>query len=250
DVRLPAKGSAGLIAYVANVPWSFQQTTGYRLMLDASGAWQLLIGDHQQIAHGTAAKPGDAWHRLKLSCCAGLTTASLDGKKLAAVQDISGGLEGMAGLATGWNRAWFKHFYIKALAGPSLINEDLAFGCNVTASSQWSKAFGASNVVDGRLSSRWNAANGDIHNAWVVLTLHHRQQVSGAGIVQWGGRINNFRFQYFSGTKWRDLHTGSIAHTRGALFHFKPVTARKFRLLIESTVGNAPPSVRKIYLFR
>ena len=54
DVRLPAKGSAGLIARVAYVPWQFEQTTGYRLMLNASGTWQLFIGDHQQIAQGTA----------------------------------------------------------------------------------------------------------------------------------------------------------------------------------------------------
>ena len=173
------------------------------------------------IAFGTAPKPGDVWHRIQLTCRDNLITALLDGKTLAQIHNYSS-FEGMAGLATGWNRAWFKHFTITAL--PGLFPTNLAQGAKATASSQWSGTYSAQKVCDGKLQTRWNAAKGDLHGAWVALTLPHRQRVGTADIMEWGNRINTYKFQYYAGTKMaRSLQRQHGPRTRSR----RPLYTRK-----------------------
>jgi hypothetical protein len=113
DILLPATGSAGVIDRVANVNWHFNQSSGYRVMVSSNGAWRLLAVK-KLLAHGNAGLLSNSWHRLKLVCQGAHISAYLDGKELAAVNNGSY-KNGMAGLAAGWNHAWFKDFSIRPL---------------------------------------------------------------------------------------------------------------------------------------
>jgi hypothetical protein len=70
------------------------------------------------LAHGRVPPLGQGWHRLALTCSDNKITVGFDSKILQQV--IVRGVEhyalhGMAGLATGWNHAWFKDFSVEPL---------------------------------------------------------------------------------------------------------------------------------------
>ncbi len=132
EIRLPATGSAGIIDRVANVNWHFNQSSGYRVMVNADGTWQLLAVK-KLLAHGKVAPLGSSWHRLKLVCQGRTISAYLDAKQLAAVKN-SDYRAGMAGLASGWNHAWYRGFAITPL--PHAISRTLALNGPAPASSQ------------------------------------------------------------------------------------------------------------------
>jgi len=129
SVRLPSHGSAGLLARVGSIGWNFRQKNGVRLMIHASGIWTL--ADFYKTAHGKLGvlhrlvlargrvQPlGHKWHRLRLVCHGTHITAMLDGRILASDSTAKvphSATHGMAGLATGWNNAWFKNFSVTAL---------------------------------------------------------------------------------------------------------------------------------------
>jgi F5/8 type C domain len=65
-----------------------------------------------------------------------------------------------------------------AAAGP-----DIAIGAKVVAfSSQWSKAYGAANAVDGNLSTEWASA-GDGDRAFITIDLGRQRKVTGISFI-------------------------------------------------------------------
>ena len=122
--------------------------------------------------------------------CEGPTiTAYLDGKQLALVKNENYA-NGMPGLATGWNHAWFKDFSIKPL--PHLIWRNLALGKPATASSEWSNLYAPKFAVDGNVKTRWNTAWGKAAGQWLAIDLGKVMRVSRVVIQQLGGRIEEF----------------------------------------------------------
>ncbi len=244
DVRLASGGSAGIIARVGYVPWSFRQSIGYRLMLDASGNWQLTV-PVRVIARGRVRSPGSGWHRLKLVCNDGTITASLDGSQIAKVHNTES-IEGMAGLATGWNHAWFKRFAIKPL--PGLYFKDLAKGAQVSASSDASGRSSDQNAADDNQQTYWSAAKGDVTGAWLALRLSRPQQVQHAYVVAYKGAVGKMKLQYHRAGRWLDLSAGNLTGRNTQWFTFAPVTAQRFRVLIETTPHKQPPALREVEL--
>lgn len=125
-VRLDGTGSAGIISRIDAIGWHFRQKNGVRLMVRADGVWKLTAyeetgkGKHVtlhilKLAGGRVQPLGTRWHKLDLTCQGMKIIARLDGRRLADVP-VHGinrfSMHGMAGLATGWNRAWFKNFSV------------------------------------------------------------------------------------------------------------------------------------------
>lgn len=129
SVRLSGRGSAGIIARINAIGWHFRQKNGVRFMVAAQGTWRLVAYDETGkgkhvvlrkiiLAHGRVPPLGQGWHRLALTCSDNKITVGFDSKILQQV--IVRGVEhyalhGMAGLATGWNHAWFKDFSVEPL---------------------------------------------------------------------------------------------------------------------------------------
>ena len=113
EIRLPTAGSAGIIDRVADVNWHFNQSNGYRVMVNADGTWQLLAVK-TLLAHGKVAPLGSSLHHLKLVCRGSTISAYLDANQLASVKN-SDYRAGMAGLASSWNHAWYRDFTITPL---------------------------------------------------------------------------------------------------------------------------------------
>lgn len=98
-------------------------------MINASGTWSLTafyktktgksaILHRLVLSHGGVQPLGGQWHRLRLVCHGTHITAMLDGRILASdsiAKVPHSAAHGMAGLATGWNNAWFKNFSVTAL---------------------------------------------------------------------------------------------------------------------------------------
>ena len=246
DVRLAGRGSAGVIDRVAAVNWRFEQISGYRVMLHANGSWQLLAV-HQLLANGWQTPPGTSWHRLKLVCQGSTISAYLDGKQLARVKNESYA-NGMPGLATGWNHAWFKDFSITPL--PHTILRNLALNKPATASSQWSNLYAPKFADDGNVKTRWNTAWGKAAGQWLAIDLGKVMRVSRVVIQQLGGRIEQFKIQYHADGHWRTAFSGNMKGQDIMAAHFHSIRTRRIRLLILATTKNITPSVREFEVYR
>jgi len=246
DIRLPATGTAGIIDRVASVTWHFNQSNGYRVMINGNGAWQLLAVK-KLLSHGQVAPLGTSWHLLKLVCQGSNISAYLDGKQLAQVKNESYA-NGMAGLATGWNHAWFKNFSITPLH--HAIERNLALNKPATASSQWSSHYAPQFSDDGKLNTRWNSAAGTAAGQWLAIDLGNVMQVGRVSIQQFAGRIEQFKIQYRHGGKWRTAFNGNMKGQDTTAVHFHSIRTSHVRLLIMATTGNITPSVREFAVYR
>lgn len=245
DIRLPARGSAGIIDRVADVNWHFNQSNGYRVMINSNGAWQLLAVK-KLLAQGQATALGSVWHRLKLVCQGTTISAYLDGKQLAREKG-NNYINGVAGLATGWNHAWFKNFSIMPL--PHAILRNLALNKPATASSQWSNHYAPKFADDGNSNTRWNSANGTSAGQWLAIDLGKVVRVGRVIIQQFERRIEQFKIQYHHDGHWRTAFNGDMKARNTMDIHFKPVKTRKIRLLIISTTRNITPSVQEFEVY-
>ncbi len=124
DIKLPhAGGYAGILSRINQIGWNFRQRNGYRLIIGAAGHWRLLayrvvkVANKWQLhvatlAHGKVLPLLTHWHHLALSCRGNVITATLDHKVLATAHNAWSS-HGMAGLATGWNHAYFRNFAVR-----------------------------------------------------------------------------------------------------------------------------------------
>jgi hypothetical protein len=90
--------------------------SGYVLQLKKSGEWVLLSTKYKQAARtltsGTDHAAGNEWHRLQLSFRGEHVEASLDGRRLASVQDKSHA-HGMVAIGTDWGEAQFDNLAVR-----------------------------------------------------------------------------------------------------------------------------------------
>jgi O-glycosyl hydrolase len=111
DYFLPGTGSAKLWARAQGFDWGDRPYTGYGIELDHLGNWTLRAGE-KMLASGKSSAGSGAWHYLALSMKGELLAATLDGKRLAAVND--GSIKnGLVALGTGWNQALFGNLSIE-----------------------------------------------------------------------------------------------------------------------------------------
>ena len=136
SVRLSGRGSAGILARIGAIGWHFRQKNGVRFMVGAQGAWSLVAYDETGkgkhvvlrkliLAHGRVPPLLQGWHRLALRCSDNKITVRFDSKVLrqVIVRGVKhSSLHGMAGLATGWNHAWFKDFSVEPLQHSALTH--------------------------------------------------------------------------------------------------------------------------------
>ena len=90
-------------------------------------------------------------------------------------------------------------------------------------------------AADGRDDTRWTAKS---NSSNVVLVIDFMDEVTfnQVKLQEYGNRINDFKLQYFSGTKWVDFHAGTIVGENFKL-DLNPITTTQIRLLVVSTKG-------------
>jgi alpha-L-fucosidase len=122
-------------------------------------------------------------------------------------------------------------------------------GLQASVSSQKAAEFSAGNLVDGDRRTRWEAAIGE-RSAFVEIDL--RKPTSIATLVvdepwhPWDNKKQKLVLQYQDGSEWK---TAVEATTEGVGFtqKFNPVTAQRFRLLIENK--DAEPALSEWQLY-
>ncbi len=246
NIRLPHHGYVGLMDRIDKVDQYLGFVSGYRIMINADGTWQLSAAK-QIIAKGKIAPLGTSWHHLELVGQGHEISAFLDGRKLTAVKQASY-TNGMAGLTTGLNHAWFKDLSIKPL--PHTILRNLALNKPATASSQWSNQYAPKFADDGNEKTRWNTARGKAAGQWLAIDLGKVMRVSRVVIRQLGGRIEQFKIQYHADGHWRTAFSGNMKGQDIMAAHFHSIRTRRIRLLILATTKNITPSVRESEVYR
>jgi len=90
--------------------------SGYGLRVKPDGAWELVSVEYKKptvaIASGTAAIDRNQWHRMELSFHGKQIAASLDGKRLATIEN-SDHSHGMFALATEWDHIQFDNLSVE-----------------------------------------------------------------------------------------------------------------------------------------
>jgi len=125
DAMLPAEGEVAIVGRIDSADF-FQDgkalwPSGYVLRVTRHGDWELLSTkfktETRKLASGSASFPAAAWQHLRLTMRGSDISAFIERKQLARVSD-TGHNKGMAGIGTGWNRAWFDNFSVTAPREP------------------------------------------------------------------------------------------------------------------------------------
>lgn len=120
DAMLPGDGEIALLGRVDSADF-FQDgkaswASGYVLTVRRSGDWELLSTKFKspivRLASGAASSAPNTWHPLVLSFHGSAISASIDGKVVVRVTDVSH-KDGMAGIGSGWNAASFDNFAVE-----------------------------------------------------------------------------------------------------------------------------------------
>ena len=247
DALIEGQGYAALFGRIkASLLSCSDPPYGYWLKVDTNGHWELKAY-RDTLAFGTVVLGANQWHKLALRFSGSTISASIDSIEVKSIEhnsDLLGFGEGMAGLGTGWNNAQFDNFSVQEIpakeAAPARIN--LAKGKKAQASSNYSDAYSASRANDGNTSTRWNARQGDAAGAWLEIDFGQSTRFHCVAARQLGGRIENYKIQYWDGDQWRDAFTGQTSDDCWSA-SFPPVNASKVRLLIRSTRNNIEPSI-------
>lgn len=111
NVLVEQSGYAAIYGRIADSLQSELPPRGYWLKAGTDGRWELKAFT-KTLAVGKTPFAADRWHELTLKFSGPKITASIDGRKIASIEDrtYSGG---MAGLGSGWNLARFDDFSVK-----------------------------------------------------------------------------------------------------------------------------------------
>ncbi|GGI45591.1 hypothetical protein GCM10008018_12930 [Paenibacillus marchantiophytorum] len=172
DVLIENSGTVSIIGRVGtqnrNAPQD-NKLKGYKLVVDQSGNWKLVIGapdtnSENQLASGVVPLSANTWHNLKLSFHDTTIKAYIDSQLVASITDNTF-LYGLVGLGSGWNYAQYDN--ISVITDP--LRPNLALGKSVSADSEeTSKGNVASNGNDGNTDTRWTANDGNLNHSWKV----------------------------------------------------------------------------------
>ena len=128
------------------------------------------------------------------------------------------------------------------LKGPPLDGINVAAaaqGAKASASSAWASDFTADMAIDGDAKTRWNSGHGQVRNSWLAVDFGQPRTVSTVTFTEAaGGRITDYKVQFWDGTDWRDSAMCKKPSNRVRVnTRFEPVTTRKIRLLIISATN-------------
>jgi hypothetical protein len=125
---------------------------------------------------------------------------------------------------------------------------NLAIGKTASASSIWDVNYSADKANDANMSTRWNTAAGKTANEW--LQIDFGANTSFNKIITKENpafqRISGYKLQYYNGTSWVDLVTGTTVGT-SKVDNFATVTASKVRLYI--TAASDCPTIDEFEVY-
>lgn len=105
-------------------------------------------------------------------------------------------------------------------------------------------------LTDGSPKSGWRAAK-DQRSATLEIDLGNPVKIQCLSLVEpwhpWSGITQKHELQYLVGNDWKTIFRGQTQGT-GLTQSFSPVTARKFRIVLENT--KEAPAVNELILFR
>lgn len=105
-------------------------------------------------------------------------------------------------------------------------------------------------INDGSPAAGWKASKGE-KSATLEIDLGVTTSIQCLSLVEpwhpWSGISQKYELQYLKGTEWESIFKGQSDGT-GITKLFTPVTAQKFRLLLENTIE--APAVNELILFR
>ena len=131
----------------------------------------------------------------------------------------------------------------------STMSRDLAKGATVNASSVFSPAFAAANVLSS--AAPWAARENDRSGAWIALTLPKAMTFNLVRLreaIEYGVRIDEFAFDVWQDGIWRTLAQLSCLGPRRLIRLDAPVTALKVRLRIIEAAASPILSEFGLYL--
>ncbi len=246
-VQIPPKSYASLLGRVAASGWH-AHVHGYRFNLHSNGHWTLWSNTNP-VARGVVRLASRPWHTLVLRFSGPQTVAIVDGQILVTHVSLLR-MNGMAGLGSSWNHVEFRDFAVIPIAGRNVVLKNLALHAQASASSIWSNAYDANKAVDGQAGTRWNSAPGTAAGQWLQIRLAKSSLCNVVLIRQFAGRIINCRLEASAnGIKWRTIAKGHPNGKSAFELSFAPIAAKYLRVVIGSTVGNQPPSIREWCLY-
>ena len=121
--------------------------------------------------------------------------------------------------------------------------ESLAYNRPVTVSDIWQSdaAYNGAKAVDGNDATRW-ATNDGVTTATLTVTLDGSQTFNRIVIKEpdWAQRVTGYTLEYWNGTAWTNLHTGTAIGTNASIT-FTAVSSNSVRLSI--TGASDPPTI-------
>lgn len=129
------------------------------------------------------------------------------------------------------------------------LSHDLAQGASVRASSTFSPAFAAANILT--RARPWAADSSDRSGAWITLILPEAATFNMVRLreaIQYGVRIDEFAVEAWQDGRWRSLAQHSCLGPRRLIRLDTPVTTRQVRLRIIKAAASPVLSEFGLYL--
>ncbi|MCJ8010432.1 discoidin domain-containing protein [Paenibacillus sp. KQZ6P-2] len=127
------------------------------------------------------------------------------------------------------------------------VPDNLALGKPVQVSSTWAdEGYGAVNITDGSLETRWNAADGQLNDQWVEIDFTKETTLNQLVVKEFRDpyfKVANYTLQYWDGIKYQDITKGFMLGDN-RVFTFPTITTTKVRLNINTSYG--VPSIYEI----
>ena len=97
-------------------------------------------------------------------------------------------------------------------------------------------------------NTRWNAGQNQETDQWLEIRYPQETTVDKVVLREALNRINSYAIQYYDGTNWVDISTGTSIGASKEIVFDAPVTAKKFRLMIYTTTESLA-SIYEMELF-
>ncbi|MGG6310849.1 discoidin domain-containing protein [Paenibacillus macerans] len=117
---------------------------------------------------------------------------------------------------------------------------NLALGKPVNVSSTWADAgYEADKLTDGDISTRWNAADGQLNDQWAEIDFGAETKMNRVVVKEFRDpnfKVANYALQYWDGSQYRDITKGFTLGDNRVL-SFPEITASKLRLYMHTNYG-------------
>ena len=246
DVYIQGQGHAGIFARSSRGSHSPFPAWSYWLKIDCNDTWEISDGN-KPLASGTIVVDPNTWHNIKLILDGSSIVAAVDGKKIGQIKN-SAHANGMAGLCSGKNVAYFDNFCVASVDGKDIgiSTENIAKGAVITASSQFGNGFGPEKAFDGNYATRWNAL--DNKEQWVEAAFNKPETFNTVVLTPFLDRIKGFSVQILKDNDWKTVYHTNKASSNADTIKFDRVTTSKLRVLITKT-GDKTASLYELEVY-